>query len=277
MSRLANIRNLIIDMDGVLYRENAPLPGLVEFFDFMRQREINFALATNNSTRTPAQYVLKMAALGVQISPADLITSALATAAYLQEIAPPGTPVYAIGQDGLMTALQEAGFVLDDRRAEFVVVGMDTRLTFDKLKRATLLIRGGATFIGTNPDLTFPTPEGQAPGTGSILAAIEAAGGIAPQIVGKPEPMMFRLAMERLKASPANTAALGDRLETDILAAKRAGLLSLLVLSGVTGRATLAESETRPDLVFANLADLVEKWNSGDAALRSQKGQSCTM
>jgi 4-nitrophenyl phosphatase len=260
MQRLTHIRCLIVDMDGVLYCESDPMPGLVEFFDFLRQRGIRFVLATNNSTRTPEQYVAKLAGMGVQIAPADLITSAQATAAYLREIAPPGAPVYAIGQDGLTAALQEAGFVLQDHSAGFVVAGMDMRLTYDKLKTATLLIRGGARFIGTNPDTTLPTPEGMAPGTGAILAAIETASGVAPTVVGKPAPTMFHQALARLGATPAEAAALGDRLETDVLAAQRAGLLSLLVLSGVTDRALLAESAVQPDLLFEDIADLCDNW-----------------
>jgi 4-nitrophenyl phosphatase len=260
MQRLAHIRNLIIDMDGVLYRENDPMPGLVEFFDFLRRRGVRYLLATNNSTRTPAQYIEKMASMGVHITPADLITSAQATAAYLREIAPPGTPIYAIGQAGLRAALQEAGFVLGDHRAELVVAGMDVDLTYEKLKTATLLVRGGAEFIGTNPDVTLPTPDGFAPGTGAILAAIQAATGVAPRVIGKPEPMMFQQAMARLGASAADTAALGDRLETDIVAAQRTGILSLLVLTGATDRTMLAESAIQPDLVFEDIEDLRAKW-----------------
>lgn len=260
MQRLITIRHLIIDMDGVLYRESDAIPGLVDFFGFLRQRDTRFVLATNNSTRTPAQYVEKMAGMGVQITPADLITSAQATAAYLREISPPGTPVYAVGQVGLTTALQEAGFVLDSRRVEFVVAGLDVHVTYEKLKTATLLIHRGARFIGTNPDVTLPTAEGLAPGAGAILAAIQASTGVAPTVIGKPEPTMFQQAMARLGAAPADTAALGDRLETDILAAQRTGILSLLVLSGVTDRALLAESEVQPDLVFEDIADLREKW-----------------
>jgi len=260
MQRLVSIRNLIIDMDGVLYREADPMPGLVNFVVFLRERDIRFVLATNNSTRTPAQYVEKMARMGVRITPDDLITSAQATAVYLREIATPGTPVYAIGQDGLTAALQEAGFVLEGQRAEFVVAGMDMDVTYEKLKTATHIIRQGATFIGTNPDTTLPTPEGFAPGTGAILAAIQAATGVAPVIIGKPEPVMYQQAMARLGATSAGTAALGDRLETDILAAQRTGLLSLLVLSGVTDRPLLAGSAIQPDLVFEDIADLREKW-----------------
>jgi len=260
MQRLITIRHLIIDMDGVLYRESDAIPGLVDFFGFLRQRDTRFVLATNNSTRTPAQYVEKMAGMGVQITPADLITSAQATVAYLREISPPGTPVYAVGQVGLTTALQEAGFVLDSRRVEFVVAGLDVHLTYEKLKTATLLIHRGARFIGTNPDVTLPTAEGLAPGAGAILAAIQASTGVAPTVIGKPEPTMFQQAMARLGAAPADTAALGDRLETDILAAQRTGILSLLVLSGVTDRALLAESEVQPDLVFEDIADLRKKW-----------------
>ena len=260
MQRLISIRYLIIDMDGVLYHESNPMPGLVEFFGFLRGRGIRFVLATNNSTRTPQQFVEKMASMGVQLTTADLVTSSLATAAHLREIASPGTPVYTVGQVGLTTALQEAGFLLDSHRAKFVVAGLDTSVTYAKLRTATLLIRQGAAFIGTNPDATLPTPEGLAPGAGSILAAIQTATGVAPKIIGKPEPTMYRQAMARLGANPADTAALGDRLETDILAAQRTGVLSLLVLSGATNRALLAGSAIQPDLVFEDITDLREKW-----------------
>lgn len=260
MQRLFHIRHLIIDMDGVLYRESEPMPGLVDFFDFLRQRDIRFVLATNNSTRTPEQFVQKMAGMGVSIATSDLITSAQATAAYLREIAPPGSPVYAVGQEGLETALQQAGFVLDSQRAGFVVAGLDTGVTYKKLETATLLIQRGAAFIGTNSDATLPTPEGLAPGAGAILAAIQTATGVAPTVIGKPAPTLFQQAMARLEATPADTATLGDRLETDILAGLRTGLLSLLVLSGATDRALLAQSAVQPDLVFEDIADLRARW-----------------
>lgn len=263
LSKLREIHNLIIDMDGVLYRGNAPMPGLADFFAFMRERGIRFMLATNNSSRTPEEYVAKLAGMGVTVNPEDILTSGIATADYLTSIAPPGTRVYVIGAESLAETMREHGFVVSDQGAEFVVVGMDTQVTYDKLRRATLLIRAGARFIGTNPDKTFPSEEGIVPGNGAILAAIEAATGVAPLTIGKPEPTLFQMALKRMSADPVHTAVLGDRLETDILGGINAGLFTILVLSGVVTREELAASEVQPDLVLEDIGDLMERWKGG--------------
>ena len=260
LSKLHEIRNLIIDMDGVLYRGNAPMPGLTDFFAFMRQRGIRFMLATNNSSRTPAEYVAKLAGMGVTVSPHDVLTSGVATAEYLAGIASAGTRVYVIGAESLAETMREHGFVVSDQDAAFVVVGMDTQVTYDKLRRATLLIRAGARFIGTNPDKTFPSEEGIVPGNGAILAAIEAATGVTPLTIGKPEPTLFQMALKRMSADAAHTAVLGDRLETDILGGINASLLTILVLSGVVTREELAGSEVQPDLVFEDIDHLRQAW-----------------
>jgi len=259
---LANIKSLIIDMDGVLWRGSTTLPGLTAFFDFLRRRNIPFTLATNNASKTQAQYVQRFAGLGVTISPNEVMTSSLATAEYLKMQHPTGTRIYVIGQDGIHHALVEAGFVITDQDAAAVVAGIDFELTYDKLKKAVLQINKGARFIGTNPDVTFPIEGGFAPGAGSILAAISAATGQKPSIIGKPEATMFKIAIQRMKANPAHTAMLGDRLETDILGAQRAGLKSVLVLSGVTQPEDLENSDIKPDWVFSGIDELVEKWNT---------------
>ena len=262
-ARLVHIRHLIIDMDGVLYRGNAPQPGVGEWLDFLRAQRIRFLLATNNSTRTPQQYVEKLGAMRVRISPGEVLTSAQATAAYLQTVLLPGAAVYAIGMDGLHTALAEAGFVERDQDVAVVVVGMDAGFTLQKASTATLLIRAGARFVGTNPDRTFPSERGILPGNGALLAMIEAATDVCPTIIGKPEPALYRTALRRLGAEPSTTAVVGDRLETDILGAQRLGLFSLLVLSGVTDRQLLASSEIQPDLVFEDVAELHQVWQAG--------------
>jgi 4-nitrophenyl phosphatase len=176
---------------------------------------------------------------------------------------PAGATVYVIGEDGLHEASRERGLTLVDERAqqaEFVVVGWDRTLTWDKLRQACLLIRRGAHFVGTNPDRTYPTPEGLVPGNGATLAALEAATDVAPVIVGKPEPLLYRVALERLGTLPAETAALGDRLETDILGGVRAGTRTILVLSGVTTPAQLAASELQPDEVYTDIGAIARAW-----------------
>lgn len=257
---LRSLRNLIIDMDGVLYRGDTIIPGTSELVAFLRARQIGFMLATNNATRTPQQFVDKLAGMGVTVHPHEVLTSSLATAGYLAGIAPPGTRVFVVGMDGLRTALGEAGFCLVEEGAEFVVVGMDFTVCYQRLAQAALQIRTGAPFIGTNPDLTFPSELGIMPGAGSMLAFLEAATTVTPTVIGKPGTAMMEQAMARMGAKPATTAMLGDRLETDILAGKRAGLRTLLVLSGVTDRALLADSEIQPDLVFEDVAELQAVW-----------------
>jgi 4-nitrophenyl phosphatase len=259
---LCSLRHLIIDMDGVLYRGNEAIPGMSDLIDLLREQEIGFILATNNATRTPQQFVDKMAGMGVRVSPSEVLTSSLAAAGYLGSIAPPGTRVFVVGMEGLQTALQEAGFCLVEDDAEFVVVGMDFTICYERLAQASLQIRAGARFIGTNPDLTFPSEQGIVPGAGSLLAFLEAATGVAPRIIGKPQTAMVEQALARMGAQAAATGMLGDRLETDILAGQRAGLCTLLVLSGVTDRALLARSEIRPDLVFDDVAHLTTMWRS---------------
>jgi 4-nitrophenyl phosphatase len=257
---LPGLRHLIIDMDGVLYRGDETIPGTREFVRFLRQQGIGFVMATNNATRTPRQFVDKLARMDVAVDVDEVLTSSLATAGYLAGIAPPGTRVFVIGEDGLRTALYDAGFQLVERGAEYVVVGMDFSICYERLRDATLQIRAGAHFIGTNPDRTFPSELGIVPGAGSLLAFLQAATSVTPTVIGKPETAMMHQALVRMGAEAATTAVLGDRLETDILAGQRAGLTTLAVLSGVTDRELLAESQIQPDLVFDDVAHLHAVW-----------------
>jgi 4-nitrophenyl phosphatase len=257
---LANLQHLIIDMDGVLYRGNKTIPGTKAFIEFLRVQGIGFVLATNNATKTQQQIVTKLAGMGIKVYPEEILTSALATASYLASIAPTGTRVFVVGQDGLQTALRQAGFDLVEKDAEYVVAGMDFAICYDRLRDATLQIRKGAHFIGTNPDLTFPSELGIVPGAGSLLAFLEAATGVSPTIIGKPQTAMMEQALAWMEAQPATTGMLGDRLETDILAGQRAALRTLLVLSGITNRTMLAESTIQPDLVFDDVGHLHAAW-----------------
>jgi len=263
---------LIIDLDGVLYRGDQAIVGAKEFVALLQQRGIPFLFLTNNSTRTPGQYVTKLARMGIAIEESDVLTSAQATALYMERIAPPGARAYAIGEEGLRAALGEryttppsppceGGSDIAERGADFVVVGMDTGLTYEKLRVATLLIRSGARFIATNPDKTLPTEEGLVPGNGAAIAALEAATGVAPFVVGKPEPAIFDLALARMGVGKEGTTVIGDRLETDILGGQRAGLSTILVLSGATSRQELENSSIKPDLVFENVRQLYEVWS----------------
>jgi 4-nitrophenyl phosphatase len=259
---LGPIRFLLADLDGVFYRGSETIPGAAEFVVWLQEHGIGTLFITNNSTRTPAQYVEKLGKMGIPARPAQVLTSSLATRAYLEERAPQGTRVHMIGQRGLEEALFADGyFVPDEQSPAYVVVGLDTQLTYDKLRRACLLIRAGVPFIGTNPDRTFPSPEGITPGCGSILAALEAATDVRPTIIGKPERWLLVEGMRRLGAEPAATAILGDRLDTDILGGQRLGLRTIMVLTGVHGEGDLAVSEVKPDVVCRDLMELREEWD----------------
>jgi 4-nitrophenyl phosphatase len=260
-SSLKNVRAFIIDMDGVLWEGRRPLPGLAVFFKTLREQRLRFILATNNASQTPEQYQAKLAGFGVSVAREEVLTSAQAAAQYLAERARNGRRVFAIGEDGVRQAFGERGFTLCDLydlSADYVVCGMDRALSWDKLATATLNIRAGAQFVGTNPDRTFPTERGIAHGNGAILAALQTATDVAPLIVGKPEPTMYQMAMARLQVDPAHTVAIGDRLDTDILGAVRAGIRSLLVLSGVSTAADLHRSDIKPTWVMRDLQEVTQ-------------------
>jgi 4-nitrophenyl phosphatase len=255
---LAKITHLIIDMDGVLYRGDQPMPLLREFFDFLRERSIPFILATNNSTRTPQEYVDKLAHMGVTVSLNEILHSGQATARFLASAYPRGTRIHVFGMPSLKQALTEEGFVLADEEVQLVVASMDREVSYEKLMRATILIRRGARFIATNLDPTYVSEAGLIPGTGAMVVALETASGTKAQAIGKPEPTMYQLAMEQMGARPETTAAIGDRVDTDILGGKRAGLVTICVLSGSSDRAEAEAIGT--DMIFDDIAHLLETW-----------------
>lgn len=248
----------VFDMDGVLYRGKMPLPGVSELFALLETRGIAYACATNNATLTPAEFSDKLAAMSITMAPERIVTSPVATRSYLEHHAPRGTRLYCIGMNGLREALFGDGyFVESDDKPDYVVVGMDFQVTYPQLRRACLHIRAGAQFIGTNPDTTFPAEDGIVPGCGALLALLRAGAEQEPYVIGKPGPALFEAAIDLLKATPATTLTVGDRLDTDIAGARAAGLASALILTGVTTREALAQSSIQPDMVFANLPALI--------------------
>jgi 4-nitrophenyl phosphatase len=256
MISLGDIRHLIIDMDGVLWRGDQPLPGLVDFFDTLRELGVSFILATNNASKSGDEYVAKLKTFGVDVTLDEILTSPQATALYLAQHSPDAR-IYVIGEPGLAVELRARGLtVVDDgasQAATHVVVGWDRNLTYEKLAEACLLIRAGATFVGTNPDATYPSERGIVPGNGATLAALRVSTDVEPLIIGKPQPEMMIQAMQRMGGAVSDTAVIGDRLDTDILGAQRAGLTTLLVLSGVTSAQEAEAGEIRSDFVFDDI------------------------
>jgi 4-nitrophenyl phosphatase len=267
MHDLSWAQGLIIDLDGVLWRGHTALPGVPDFFQVLRRRSTPLILATNNSTISPQAIQDKLRGMGAEVRPEEVITSAEASALWLADHLEKESAVYSIGEAGLHAALAEAGFSLakiaDGVGA--VVVGMNRQATWADVSEAVFAIHAGALFVGTNPDATFPSERGLAPGAGTLLAAIQTATGVEPTIIGKPEPHLFQQALARLGSSPETTLALGDRLETDILGAQRAGIKTALVLTGVTQRQDLKDSPIQPDWVFDDLPQIVRSL-SGDTA-----------
>ena len=256
--KFPQVKGVIFDMDGVLWRDNTPLLDLKNFFDTLAVNGYKFVLATNNATRNTAQYLEKLLMFGVHLTPQQIINSPMATAYYLKKRFPQGGPVYIVGENGLVSTLAEKGFYQAEQNVLAVVAGLDLHITYEKLRIATLLIRNGAPFIGTNPDKTYPSPDGLVPGAGSILAAIEAATDVKPVTIGKPDPTMMEMALQEMGTSPETTIVVGDRLDTDILAGQRVGCLTCLVMTGVSTDEELAQWRPAPDLVLANVELLIK-------------------
>lgn len=266
MTPFTNIKALIIDMDGVLWHGDQAIPGLIDFFQTLREQAIRFILATNNASLTREQYVAKLSRMGVTVDPNEILTSGIATALYLSErYVPEETSVYVLGEAGASQPLAERGFKLTglyETKADIVVVGKDATLTWDKLATATLNIRAGAKFIGTNGDTTLPTEYGITHGNGAILAALQTASGIEPVCIGKPEPIIYQQAITLLGTDLAETVAIGDRLETDILGAVRTGIRSLMVLTGVSSEDDLKTSDYQPTWVMPDIRAITQALKS---------------
>jgi len=253
-----SIQALILDMDGVLWRGSEAIGDLKSIFLQINKLGWKVIFATNNATRTIQQYVDLLTLFGVNAEPWQVINSANAVTYYLSSQFPHGGPVYIIGEQGILEACNQHGFYQSEAGALAVIAGMDRNLTYEKLKTATLLLRRGVPFIGTNPDLTFPTPQGLVPGTGSILAALTAASDVSPIIVGKPNPTMYRIALERLEILPEQALVVGDRPETDIVGAQMIGCRSALVLSGVTNADQAAVWRPTPDIIAIDLQSILQ-------------------
>ncbi len=263
MVPVSEMRGLIIDMDGVLWSGKETLPGAADLIATLRRRSTPFMLVTNNASASPTSVQEKLQTMWVDVQQEEVLGSAEATTVWLSEQQPPETAVYVIGENALHKALAHAGFELRSRAegVRAVVVGIDRQVDWKKLTEAALAIRAGALFVGTNPDPSFPTERGLAPGNGAILAALQAATGAEPVIIGKPEPYLFEQSLARLGTPREGTLVLGDRLETDILGGQQAGLPAALLLTGVTRREDLADSPIRPDWVFESLPDFLEAFS----------------
>jgi NagD protein len=247
----------LTDMDGVLVHEGQALPGAADFLARLEERQRRFLVLTNNSIFTPRDLAARLGRSGLSVPEESIWTSALATADFLASQLPGGS-AYVIGEAGLTTALHEAGYTLTDTDPDYVVLGETRTYSFEAITKAIRLVGAGARFIATNPDVTGPSPEGPLPATGSVAAMVTKATGAEPYFVGKPNPMMFRSAMNRIQAHSESTTMVGDRMDTDVVAGIEAGLETVLVLTGSTRRSDIARFPFRPSHVYDSIADVVD-------------------
>jgi NagD protein len=256
MSSRGDVECWLTDMDGVLVHENQALPGAVELIQQWRNAGTPFLVLTNNSIFTPRDLAARLRASGLDVPEESLWTSALATADFCRSQMPGGS-AFVIGEAGITTALHEAGFVMTETDPDYVVVGETRNYSFEAITKAIRLINEGARFIATNPDATGPSADGPMPATGAISALITKATGKEPYVVGKPNPMMFRSAMNRIGAHSENTAMIGDRMDTDIVAGIEAGLHTVLVLTGISDQSEIERYPFRPDEILDGVFQLL--------------------
>jgi NagD protein len=252
------IASWLTDMDGVLIHEGVAIPGAAEFLGTLRERGLPFLVLTNNSIYTPRDLRARLAVTGLDVPEESIWTSALATAQFLDDQHPGGS-AYVIGEAGLTTALHNIGYVLTDAAPDYVVLGETRTYSFEAITKAIRLVEGGARFIATNPDPTGPSPDGPLPATGSVAAMISRATRREPYYIGKPNPMMFRSALNQIDAHSESTAMVGDRMDTDIVAGIEAGLYTYLVLTGSTRKEEVNGFPFRPNHVVDSVADLIER------------------
>ena len=250
------ITSWLTDMDGVLVHEGHAIPGAPEFVRALRDKGRPFLILTNNSIFTARDLRARLATSGIDVPEESIWTSALATAQFLTDQIPQGS-AYAVGEAGLTTALYEAGYTLTESDPDYVVLGETRTYSFEAITKAIRLVLGGSRFICPNPDTTGPSQEGPLPATGAVAAMITSATGRKPYFVGKPNPMMFRSALNRIDAHSETTAMIGDRMDTDVVAGMEAGLRTHLVLTGSTLAQDVERFPYRPDSVHASIEELV--------------------
>jgi NagD protein len=247
----------IIDMDGVIYHGNRLLKGAAEFVGWLTANNKAFLFLTNSSDRSPLELAQKLSRLGILVEPEHFYTSALATAGFLASQHPGGS-VYVIGEPGLIQALYDAGFTMNNVNPDYVVVGEGRGYSLEALERAVKLVMGGARLIGTNPDLSGPVEGGIVPACGALVAPIELAAKVKAYFVGKPNPLMMRHGMRRLNANREDTVIIGDRMDTDIVAGVESDIETVLVLSGVTTLEDIPEHPYQPRHILEGIFEIPE-------------------
>jgi len=250
--------SFLIDMDGVIYHGNKLLPGVIEFTDWLIKADKKFLFLTNSSERTPEELQEKLHRLGVKVPRDVFYTSALATAMFLNNQKPMGS-AYIIGDAGLINALYNVGYTMNNVDPDYVVIGETHSYSYETVEKAINLVLKGARLIGTNPDLTGPGEHGIVPATKALISPVELSTGKKAYFIGKPNPLMMRNALKKISATREESIIIGDRMDTDIVAGIESDIDTVLVLSGITTREIIDHFPYRPRYVLNGIADLVDQ------------------
>lgn len=256
MGKLTGKKGYICDMDGVIYHGNRLVDGAKEFVDWLKDQDKRFLFLTNSSAKSPKELKQKLARMGIDVGAEDFITSAHATASFLSS-QNPNTGVYVIGESGLINALHDAGFYIDQVNPTYVVVGESRTYNFEQIEMAVQLVLGGAKLIGTNSDLTGPSEKGVSPACRALVAPIEMATDRKAYFIGKPNPLIMRHAIKKIGCKLEDTLIVGDRMDTDIIAGIESGIETALVLSGITKREDLISFPYQPNYIFDRASDII--------------------
>ncbi|MCQ2374226.1 MAG: HAD-IIA family hydrolase [Phascolarctobacterium sp.] len=257
LETLRNKQGFISDMDGVIYHGNSILPGVKEFVDWLYKENKPFLFLTNSSERSPRELRQKLARMGLDVDESHFYTSALATANFLKEQSP-GCSAYVIGAPGLVNALYDAGITMNDVNPDYVVVDETDSYNYNMIIKAVQLVNKGARLVGTNPDMTGPSDMGIIPACQALIAPIALSTGKTPYYVGKPNPLMMRTGLKMLNVHSADAVMIGDRMDTDIVAGMESGLMTALVLSGVSTLENIKVFSYRPSIILNGVGDIAK-------------------
>jgi len=250
-------KGFICDMDGVIYHGNSLLHGAADFVGWLKRENKKFLFLTNSSERSPRELHQKLMRMGIDVAEEHFYTSALATAAFVSSQSP-GCGAYVIGGAGLVNALYDAGVTMNDVNPDYVIVGETRSYNYESIISAVRFVRGGAKLIGTNPDITGPTEDGIVPATQALISPIAMATGKQPYFVGKPNPLMMRTGIKLLGCADTDTAIIGDRMDTDIIAGIESELDTVLVLSGVSSAKTPMQFPYMPGIILNGVGDIAD-------------------
>jgi NagD protein len=256
IEEIRNKKGFISDMDGVIYHGNKLLPGAKEFVEWLKKENKKYLFLTNSSERTPRELQEKLYRLGIDVTRDVFYTSALATAMFLKAQKPRGS-AFIIGEAGLINAMYDVGYTMNNIDPDYVVVGDTRTYSYEKIEKAINLVLKGARLIGTNPDLTGPVEDGIAPSVKALIAPIELAANKSAYFVGKPNPLMMRNALKKLGCRREDTVIIGDRMDTDIIAGIESEIDTCLVLSGITDREGIDAFPYRPHYVLNGVGEMV--------------------